>query len=116
MCDIDVWHFERALGAARTRAQLEAALDQYGGSFLGDDPSPWAVGMRNRLECAVARAAFKIDMASLTPGHRDRMAPAVRHRLLPVQIHSTNTCGEHSDVGASPRCRVADRRMDRESE
>jgi len=116
LCDIDVWRLEGLLEGARTRAQLEAALEHYGGSFLGTDPNPWSVGMRTRLERAVARAALKLQVAAREPGRSEGLAPAVRHRLSPLQIHTASKYGEHRDVSASPRCRVADRRMDRGSE
>lgn len=111
VCDIDVWQFERALEEAEDRAQLEAALDTYDGPFLDEDASAWAIGMRSRLEQVVARAVRKVIAH---PGrHESGMAAVVRHRVLPRQIHTAVGYGDHRDVCASPRCGVANRRMDR---
>jgi len=80
-CRVDVWEFERALRAARVADELEAVLEQYHGPFLGDDPSPWSLAMRTRLErlVAAARASLlrKVSV-SLSPAsfgreaHRDQ--------------------------------------------
>lgn len=55
ICHVDVWGFERALRAARDDESLDAALDLYRGPFLGDDPNPWAIAMRARLEKLIAQ-------------------------------------------------------------
>ncbi len=60
VCAVDVWTFEHALSAARTHGQLGAALALYRGPFLSDDASPWAIGMRARLEQDIARATRKL--------------------------------------------------------
>ncbi len=50
LCRVDLWEFERALRAARDPVTLRQALDLYRGPFLGDDPNPWAIATRTRLE------------------------------------------------------------------
>jgi LuxR family transcriptional regulator, maltose regulon positive regulatory protein len=111
VCDIDVWQFERTLEEVRNRTQLEAALDLYSGPFLGDDTSAWAIGMRSRLEQAIARATRKVTLQAGRPG--DAMTVVVRHQVPPRQFYTAVGYGDHRDVGASPRCRVEDRRMER---
>lgn len=49
-CRVDLWDFERAFRAARDPVTLRQALDLYRGPFLGDDPNPWAIATRTRLE------------------------------------------------------------------
>src|ERR1043165_6757410 len=56
LCRVDLWEFERTLRAARDADALREALDLYHGPFMGDDPSPWAISMRARLEKQVAGA------------------------------------------------------------
>ncbi len=56
LCRVDLWEFERALRAARDADSLQDALGLYHGPFLGDDPSPWALATRTRLEKLVAQA------------------------------------------------------------
>jgi LuxR family maltose regulon positive regulatory protein len=114
VCDIDVWKLERALQEVRNRTQLEAALDLYSGPFLGDDTNAWAIGMRSRLEQAIARASRKVTVRADRPD--DTMAVVVRHQVSQRQIYTAVGYGGHRDVGASPRCCVADRCMDRGSE
>jgi LuxR family maltose regulon positive regulatory protein len=64
---VDVWNFERALRAAGTPDEMAAALDLYRGPFLGDDPKPWALGMRSRLEQSVARVSRELANAPAQP-------------------------------------------------
>jgi DNA-binding SARP family transcriptional activator len=85
-CRVDVWDFERALRGARGADELEAALEQYHGPFLGDDPSPWSLATRTRLEKLVATARASLprkasvssppasfgSIAALTTGDRSR--------------------------------------------
>jgi LuxR family transcriptional regulator, maltose regulon positive regulatory protein len=97
LCDIDVWQLERALDEVRDRVQLDAALELYVGPFMDDDASVWVLGMRSRLDQAVARATRE----------------AVRHQVPQRQIYNAVGYGDNRDVSASPRCRVADRCMDR---
>src|SRR6186997_3177171 len=56
LCRVDLWEFERAIRAAHDPQSLRHALDLYHGPFLGDDPSPWALATRGRLERIVAQA------------------------------------------------------------
>lgn len=65
-CRVDLWEFERTLRAARDPKSLREALDSYHGPFLGDDPSPWAIAMRARLERQIASARSSIDEAQST--------------------------------------------------
>lgn len=60
LCRVDLWEFERTLRAARDPEALRDALDLYHGPFMGDDPSPWCISMRARLEKQVmgARSRF----------------------------------------------------------
>lgn len=109
VCDIDVWKLERVLEEVRNHAQLQAALDLYRGPFLGDETSAWTMGMRSRLELAIARATRRVTGRSDRPDE----ATAVRHQVCERQISTAVGYGDHRDVGASPRCRVADRCMDR---
>jgi LuxR family maltose regulon positive regulatory protein len=55
LCTVDAWDFERTLRGAVDPEAIEAVLDAYTGAFLGDDPSPWALAMRERLDQLVAR-------------------------------------------------------------
>jgi two-component SAPR family response regulator len=75
LCRVDLWEFERSLRAARDADALREALDLYHGPFMGDDPNPWAISMRARLE-------------KLLSGARARVAgPQPRsHNLLPVSL------------------------------
>jgi DNA-binding SARP family transcriptional activator len=56
LCRVDLWDFERALRAARDPRSIREALELYHGPFLGDDPSPWALATRARLERLVTAA------------------------------------------------------------
>jgi len=55
LCTVDAWNFERALRGAVDPEAIEAVLDSYTGAFLGDDPNPWALAMRERLDQLVTR-------------------------------------------------------------
>lgn len=55
-CRVDLWEFERALRAARDADALHDALDLYRGPFMGDDPSPWSIALRVRLDQQVESA------------------------------------------------------------
>jgi len=70
-CRVDVWDLERALRAARVADELEAVLAHCDGPFLGDDPSPWAVATRARLDKLVATSR-----ASLPRKPSARLSPA----------------------------------------
>ena len=59
LCTVDVWEFERALRGAVDPEAIEAVLDTCTGAFLGDDPNPWALAMRERLDQLVARKAAR---------------------------------------------------------
>jgi LuxR family maltose regulon positive regulatory protein len=60
ICRVDLWEFERSLRAARDTEALHDALDRYHGPFMGDDPSPWAISMRARLEKLVMGAKSRL--------------------------------------------------------
>jgi DNA-binding SARP family transcriptional activator len=64
LCRVDLWEFERTLRAARDADALRQALDLYHGPFMGDDPSPWAISMRARLEQQVAGAGSRMSAPS----------------------------------------------------
>jgi two-component SAPR family response regulator len=64
---VDVWEFERSLRAARDTDAMREALDLYHGPFMGDDPSPWCISMRARLEKQVAVASSRL--VAQTPPH-----------------------------------------------
>ena len=71
LCRVDLWEFERTLRAARDHGALRQALDLYHGPFMGDDPNPWCISLRGRLEKQVSAA-------------RSRIAPHSKaHHLLP---------------------------------
>ena len=56
ICGVDAWRLERALRSAANPDELVEALELYEGPFLGDDPSPWALAARARLDRLVAGA------------------------------------------------------------
>ena len=60
LCRVDLWEFERTLRAARDPDALREALDLYHGPFMGDDPSPWCISMRARLEKQVSLARSRV--------------------------------------------------------
>jgi two-component SAPR family response regulator len=59
LCTVDAWNFERALRGAVDPEAIETVLDGYTGTFLGDDASPWALAMRDRLEQLVTRKSAR---------------------------------------------------------
>jgi DNA-binding SARP family transcriptional activator len=63
LCRVDLWEFERTLRAARDQDALRGALDLYHGPFMGDDPSPWCISMRTRLEKQVIGARSRFGAA-----------------------------------------------------
>jgi len=67
ICRVDLWEFERSLRAARDSAALHHALDSYHGPFMGDDPSPWAISMRDRLEKLVSGARSRFACPQVRP-------------------------------------------------
>jgi LuxR family maltose regulon positive regulatory protein len=67
LCRVDLWEFERALRAARDIEALHDALNAYHGPFMGDDPSPWAISMRSRLEKLVSGARSRSTRAQVPP-------------------------------------------------
>jgi two-component SAPR family response regulator len=67
-CRVDVWDFERALRQARDPQALDAALALYRGPFLGDEPQPWAIGTRVRLQQLATRALIEAGPPAQT-GH-----------------------------------------------
>jgi two-component SAPR family response regulator len=60
LCRVDLWEFERTLRAARDSDALREALDLYHGPFMGDDPSPWCISMRARLEKQVSASKSRV--------------------------------------------------------
>jgi DNA-binding SARP family transcriptional activator len=56
VCAVDAWRLERAVRSAASPDELLEALELYEGPFLGDDPSPWALAARVRLDRLVAGA------------------------------------------------------------
>jgi LuxR family transcriptional regulator, maltose regulon positive regulatory protein len=56
ICEVDAWRFEHALRQARDPREVASALALYRGPFLTDDPSPWALATRERLERMVTAA------------------------------------------------------------
>jgi DNA-binding SARP family transcriptional activator len=60
ICAVDAWAFERALRGAADADAVDAILDTYAGPFLGDDPNPWVIATRERLEGLVARKAGRL--------------------------------------------------------
>ncbi len=62
ICEVDVWRFERAIGAAGNRDQLRAALAEYVGPFLEENDNSWVVGMRARLQHSITTAVRTLDV------------------------------------------------------
>jgi DNA-binding SARP family transcriptional activator len=123
VCEVDVWQFEQRLEEAQTLSQLDALVSLYDGLFQGDDPSVWAMGMRSNLKESVARAERRVALRPRDPvrsrepvralEHPGSAPQAVRYQAPREQIHTAFGYGDHRDVGPSPRCSVADWRMDR---
>ena len=63
ICTVDAWAFERALRGAVDVDAIDAVLDTYAGPFLSDDPSPWVIATRERLENLVARKTGRLGSA-----------------------------------------------------
>jgi DNA-binding SARP family transcriptional activator len=63
LCRVDLWDFERTLRAAQEPAALREALNLYHGPFMGDDPSPWCISMRARLEKHLSLARSRVGAA-----------------------------------------------------
>lgn len=59
-CTVDAWAFERALRGAADADAVDAVLDTCAGPFLVDDPNPWVIAMRERLEQLVARKSGRV--------------------------------------------------------
>jgi LuxR family maltose regulon positive regulatory protein len=55
VCTVDAWEFERALRGAAEAEAVAVVLDACAGPLLADDPSPWAIAARERLEQLIAR-------------------------------------------------------------
>lgn len=60
ICSVDAWAFERALRGAVDADAIDAVLDTYAGPFLSDDPSPWVIATRERLDNLVARKTGRL--------------------------------------------------------
>lgn len=67
MVSVDAWRLEHALRSASDPAELVTALDTYHGPFLGDDPDPWAIAARERLERLVSNARRVLVGPTTTP-------------------------------------------------
>ena len=63
ICTVDAWEFERALRGAADSDAVASVLDSCGGPLLGDDPSPWAIAARERLEQLVVRKTGRVASA-----------------------------------------------------
>jgi two-component SAPR family response regulator len=64
LCQVDVWQFEQAIGTARNREQLRAALAMYEGPFLEGIDNPWSIGMRTRLQHSITQAVRTIGTST----------------------------------------------------
>jgi len=60
VCSVDAWAFERALRGAVDADAIDAVLDTYAGPFLSDDPSPWVIATRERLDNLVSRKTGRL--------------------------------------------------------
>jgi len=77
ICTVDVWTFERALRGAADADAVDAVLDTYAGPFLADDPNPWVIAMRDRLEDLVTRKTGRVrSNLRLPPGVMKRREQA----------------------------------------
>jgi len=63
ICEVDVWRFEQAIGLAKSREQLRSALAGYGGTFMEESESAWAVGVRTRLQRSITQAVRTIGVS-----------------------------------------------------
>lgn len=66
ICEVDVWRFEQAIGVAKSREQLRSALAGYGGTFMEESESAWAVGLRTRLQRSITQAVRTIGVSVST--------------------------------------------------
>ena len=67
MClPIYVWRFEQAISVAKSRDQLRSALAGYGGAFMEESESAWAIGVRTRLQHSITQAVRTIEVAVAT--------------------------------------------------
>lgn len=76
-CTVDAWEFERALRGAADADAVAAVLDACDGPLLGDDPSPWAIAARERLEHLVARKNGRLATAPRRPVFGNGFEPAL---------------------------------------
>ena len=67
ICTVDAWAFERALRGAADADAIEAVLDTYPGPFLLDDPNPWALAARGRLEDLITRKSGRFRAMGARP-------------------------------------------------
>jgi LuxR family maltose regulon positive regulatory protein len=63
ICEVDVWRFEQAISVAKSRDQLRSALAGYGGTFMEESDSAWAIGLRVRLQNSITQAVRTIDVS-----------------------------------------------------
>ena len=63
ICEVDVWRFEQAISVAKSRDQLRSALAGYGGTFMEESESAWAIGVRVRLQNSITQAVRTIDVS-----------------------------------------------------
>jgi LuxR family transcriptional regulator, maltose regulon positive regulatory protein len=63
ICEVDVWRFEQAINVAKTRDQLRSALAGYGGTYMEESESAWAVGVRARLQRSITQAVRTIEVS-----------------------------------------------------
>jgi DNA-binding SARP family transcriptional activator len=64
ICEVDVWRFEHAIGAAKSRDQLRSALAGYDGAFMEENENAWVVGMRARLQHCITQAVRTIEVST----------------------------------------------------
>jgi LuxR family maltose regulon positive regulatory protein len=75
ICTVDAWAFERALRGAADADAIEAVLDSYPGPFLADDPSPWALAGRERLEDLINRKHGRVRGVGARPRYTAKDSP-----------------------------------------
>lgn len=79
---VDALAFERAVAAAKTRAQLEHALALYGGAFLADDEGEaWPVATRERLRGRFIHALVALGAMLEAAGELDAAIAAYQRGL-----------------------------------
>jgi DNA-binding SARP family transcriptional activator len=64
ICEVDVWRFEHAISAAKSRDQLRSALAGYGGAFMEENENAWVIGMRTRLQHSITQAVRTIEVSA----------------------------------------------------